>query len=79
MPQELMHIRGIMIYSIKVNGELDQSWSDWLGKVQIDSDWTQDGLMVTTLTVFVADQSALFGILDRIRDLNLSLISVSRL
>lgn len=66
-----------MIYQIKVKGELDQSWSDWLGDVKIATERQRDGSVTTTLAVDAADQPVLFGILDRIRDLNLTLISVA--
>lgn len=64
-----------MVYQIKVKGSLDKTWSSWLGDVDIRTERGEDGL-VTTLTVRLADQSALFGILDHIRDLNLILVSV---
>lgn len=64
-----------MVYQIKVRGELDQSWSDWLGGVKITSELVQDGSVTTTLTA--TDQPTLFGILDHIRDLNLVLIAVT--
>jgi hypothetical protein len=67
-----------MIYQIKVQGELDQSWSDWLGEVEITAERAEDGSMITTLMVDAADQPALFGVLDRLRDLNFVLIQVSR-
>jgi hypothetical protein len=67
-----------MIYQIKIKGELDQSWSDWLGDVEITADLAEDGTVITTMMVDAADQPALFGVLDRIRDLNLVLIYVSR-
>jgi len=66
-----------MLYQIKVVGELDQSWSEWLGGVQVASERLDDGRVLTTLTVEAADQPALFGILDHIRDINLLLVSVS--
>ncbi len=66
-----------MVYQIRVKGELDKSWSDWLGAVKITLEWEENGSAITTLTVDVTDQPALFGILDRIRDLNLFLISVT--
>jgi hypothetical protein len=65
-----------MIYQIKVRGQLDESWSDWLGDVQITSALAEDGTWVTTLVGALPDPPALFGILDRIRDLNLTLISL---
>ncbi len=67
-----------MIYQLKVKGKLDQSWSDWLGSIRISSDKQADGSVITTLTVDAIDQSNLFGILDRIRDLNIFLISVTK-
>ncbi len=68
-----------MIYQIKVAGELDQSWINWLGEVSISKELLEDGRLLTTLLVDVPDQSALFGILDRIRDMNLFLISANNL
>ncbi len=66
-----------MVYQIKIKGNLDQSWIDWLGNVQIRKDILENVTIITTLTVDVEDQSSLFGILDRIRDLNLPLVSVT--
>ncbi len=66
-----------MVYQIKVKGELDQSWSDWLGDIQILPNLTKDASQTTILIANLADQPALFGLLDRIRDLNLVLISVN--
>ncbi len=65
-----------MIYQIKVKGKLDENWSDWLGNVQITPAPAENGTWVTTLVSEVPDPPALFGILDRIRDLNLTLISL---
>ena len=64
---------GPMSYQIRVQGRLDEDWSDWLDKMTIVYD---SG--VTTLTGPVADQAALRGILTRIWDLNLTLLSVTR-
>jgi hypothetical protein len=68
-----------MVYQIKVNGKLDKSWSVWLGGAMIISEFEEDGSAITTLTVDATDQPALFGILDRIRDMNLLPISVERI
>ncbi len=65
-----------MMYQIKIKGELDQSWSDWLGGIEISTEMAEDGSVITTILVDAADQPALFGVLDRIRDLNLVLINV---
>ncbi len=65
-----------MVYQIKIKGVLDQSWSNWLGDVDICTERMEDGSVLTTLVGDLTDQAALFGILDRIRDLNLVLVSV---
>ncbi|HVN52902.1 MAG TPA: hypothetical protein VMT46_01135 [Anaerolineaceae bacterium] len=63
-----------MKYQIKIKGILDESWTDWLGSVQISTS-EENGVNVTTISGEIPDQPALFGILERIRDLNLPLIS----
>ena len=62
-------------YQIKVPGHLDESWSDWDGKITITIDSDVDGLPVTTLTGSL-DQAALQGLLRRLYSLGLPLISV---
>jgi hypothetical protein len=66
-------VDGPMVYQIKMQGKLDESWSGWFSGMAI----TLDG-DTTTLTGAVADQSALRGILTKLWDLNLDLISVNR-
>lgn len=61
-------------YRIKLNGRLDRKWSDWFDQMEISTEGDQ-----TILTGPVADQAALHGLLIRIRDLNLTLLSVERL
>ena len=61
-------------YEIRVKGHLAPSWSETFDGMQIIL--TPDG--ETTLSGAVADQAALHGLLARIRDLNLILISVNR-
>ena len=65
---------GPMTCQIQVQGRLDEGWSDWFSGMTVTS---ESG--VTTLTGTVADQAALRGILTRIWDLNLALVSVSRI
>ena len=65
------------VYRIKVNGVLDRKWSDWFNGVTITCESASDGSPVTTLTG-VADQARLRGILSKIWDLNLTVISVTR-
>ena len=61
-------------YRIRVRGHLDDRWSDWLGGLVIHLQ--EDG--TTVLIVPVVDQAALHGVIIRIRDLGLPLLSVSR-
>jgi len=68
-----------MVYQIKLNGKLDESWSDWLGGATITIELEENSAVITTLMVDATDQPALFGILDRIRDMNLLPISVERI
>ncbi len=63
---------GPALYQIKVKGRLGSQWSDWFEGTSITS---EEG--VTTLTGEIADQTALHGLLLRIRDLGLPLISVT--
>lgn len=55
-----------MIYQIKIKGELDKSWRDWLGDVEITLDLASYGSVTTTLTIDATDQPVLFGVLDRV-------------
>jgi len=61
-------------YRIKLHERLDAKWSDGFEDLAISF---EDG--GTVLTSRVADQAALHGLLIRIRDLNLNLLSVERL
>jgi hypothetical protein len=63
-------------YQIKVPGHLDESWSDWVGKMTITVESEGDGPPVTTLTGTL-DQAALQGLLRRLYSLGLPLISVN--
>jgi len=65
-------------YQIKVLGRLDEHWSAWFGEMAIAVERKGDGTPITTLTGEVADQVALRGILSRLLDLNLTLISVAQ-
>jgi hypothetical protein len=61
-------------YRIKLKGRLDPKWSDWFEHMDLS---TEGG--VTVLRGPVSDQAALHGLLIRIRDLNLTLLSVERI
>jgi len=61
------------IYQIQVRGHLTDDWSDWFAGLRINRLDPTDTLLVGQL-----DQTALHGVLARIRDLNLTLISVNQ-
>ena len=61
-------------YQIKVAGQLDPDWSDWFSGLAVTVE--HGGEAITTLTGTVSDQAALRGILNKLWDLNLTLISV---
>lgn len=69
--EERLYLDQPAAYRITVQGELDKDWSDWLNDLAIQ---VQDGM--TTLYGTVSDQPALHGLLAKIRDLGLPLISV---
>ena len=62
------------IYEIRVRGVLDKKWSDWFDGFTIMPQANDE----TLLTGPVADQAALHGLLNKIRDLGLPLLSVKR-
>lgn len=64
-------------YHIAVQGALDVAWQEWFSGMAIAIDQDKDGV-VTTLKGLVADQAALRGILNKLWDLNLTVISVRR-
>ena len=67
------------VYQIKLRGRLDASWSDWFDGMELTFEDEDDGSPITTLTGAVVDQAALHGLLSRISDLNLTLISVTQI
>jgi hypothetical protein len=62
-------------YQIRVPGELDASWSDWVGEMTITVESEGEDRPITTLTGSL-DQAALQGLLRRLYSLGLPLISV---
>jgi len=59
-------------YEIKIKGHLDPHWSEWLAGLKLTH--LEGG--ETLLSGLLHDQAALHGLLERIRDLNIPLISV---
>jgi len=63
-----------MSYQIRLEGHLDDQWAGWFGGMTITLEENGD----TLLTGPVVDQAALFGLLKKIRDLGLPLVSLNR-
>jgi hypothetical protein len=63
------------IYQIRVIGHLPQDWSDWFDGFTIEAN--PDG--ETIMTGEVIDQTALHSLIQRIRDIGLTLVKVKRL
>lgn len=69
-----------VFYEIMVQGHLDQVWSKWFeGMTLTHTENGESGIACTLIAGPVIDQPALHGLLTKIRDLNLTLISVRRL
>ena len=58
---------------IRIKEEIDENWADWFGDLVIRHAEQNE----TVLTGCVADQAALYGVLIKLRDLGLSLVSVN--
>lgn len=67
-----------VIYQITVQGYLDESRSDWFDGMDIEPQVDADGRSVTKLTGKVVDQAALHGLLRKLYDLGLLLLSIER-
>ena len=67
-------------YQIRLWGELDQGWATWFDDGRrVSAIIVDSGDGVTTVTGTIADQPALYGLLGKMRDLSLTLLSVRRL
>jgi hypothetical protein len=64
-----------MVYQIRIKGHLGSQWSDWFEGQTITLEDNGD----TLITGPVVDQAALYGLLKRVRDLGLPLLSVTQI
>ena len=69
------HLDQPMVYQIRIEGHLGPQWTEWFGDLTI----TLEDNGETLLTGPVVDQAALHGLLRKIRDLGMPLISAIRL
>jgi hypothetical protein len=63
------------VYEIRIKGHLGGQWTDWFDGLTITLENTGE----TLLTGLVVDQAALHGVLKKVRDLGMPLVSVNRL
>jgi hypothetical protein len=63
-----------IVYQIRIRGHLGSQWTDWFSGLAISRDDNGD----TLLTGPVIDQAELYGLLKKVRDLGMPLISVNR-
>lgn len=61
-------------YEIRISGHLDQRWAEWFDGLTV----TQEGDGTTVLHGPIVDQAALHGLLQKVRDLGLPLVSVTQ-
>jgi hypothetical protein len=64
-----------MVYQIILQGHLGAQWTEWLGGLAITLQENGDTLLIGP----VVDQAALYGLLRKVRDLGLPLLSVNRM
>ena len=63
-----------LVYQIRIKGHLGQQWIDWFDGLSITLEEDGD----TLLTGPVTDQAALYGLLKKVRDLGMPLVSISQ-
>ena len=65
----------IPLYQIRINSHLDETWINWFAPLVVVNEANGEA----TLTGAVRDQSELHGLLERVFDLNLTLLAVNRI
>jgi hypothetical protein len=75
-PKEKLTVHGPATYRIRVQGVLDENWSEYYGGMTIQAKIEPDQPPVTTLTGQLLDQAALMGVLNRLYGLCLPFLSV---
>lgn len=64
-------------FLISFQGNLDDSWQSWFSGLRISMGQDAQGKTVTTMSGEIVDQAALRGVLNKLWDLNLNLVSVN--
>jgi hypothetical protein len=66
-------------YEICLIGHLDEDWGHWFEGLAMKTEFSQDGEPITKLSGPIKDQAALHGILARIRNLGIPILSLNRI
>jgi hypothetical protein len=74
MQETIQEMMMSAFYMIRIVGQLDPCWSEWLGDLTITPLETGE----TLLSGLLPDQAGLYGVLNRLRDMNLELIYLER-
>jgi len=64
-----------MVYEIRIKGHLGSGWTDWFGGLTITLEDNGDTLLIGP----VVDQAALYGLLKKVRNVGMPLVSVNRI
>ena len=64
----------LQLYEIRIEGHLHEQWADWFGGLTVTIEENGNTLLAGP----VIDQAALYGLLRKVRDLGMPLISVNR-
>jgi hypothetical protein len=75
-PQQRINMFDPAVYSIRINGKLSESWSDYFGAQSMSVDVDEAGLSSTTLISEPVDQSALVGMINHLNGLGLPVVSI---
>jgi hypothetical protein len=71
-PSETRDLTQSIVYQVRIKGHLGRQWTDWFGGLTVTLEENGD----TLLTGPVVDQAALHGLLKKVRDLGMPLVSV---
>ena len=74
----MTHLEQMTHYTIRVQGSVDESLTDWFGPMQIERSADGSGQPTTTLSGDVADQAALVGLVRHLHGLGIVLLSVEQ-
>lgn len=67
------------IYRIEISGHMDTHWVSWFAPLEITTEHDSNGRLITVLTGPVSDPSELRGLLVKIWDLNMELVSLTQI